>query len=458
MTDIQQRSANTLQPATKWIGLWALGVGAVISGDFFGWQFGLLAGGFLGLLIATLLMAGLYICLVFSIAELSAALPNAGGLYAFTRHALGHFIGYMCGICTAIEYVVTSAVIGLGISTYLHSLLPAVSLPVWWLVIYVIFLLFNIRGVSVTFRVSCVVTLMAVLVLMTFYFTTLLHHHFAWSKLFTITPRSGHSSALPFGWLGVMAAIPSAIWFFLAVEELPMAAEETVNVKKHMPRALTLSVFTLLLLALLTLVLNSGVGAGAHAVGASLTPLRYGLAVVFAGGHTTEILTAFALTGLIASFHCVLYGASRILFAFGRDGYLPRRVGATGRNKTPVFATLLAGGLGLFCVFLVNTFNEKFLGIALINMAIFGAVLSYLFVLCGFIKLRLRQPDLPRPYVSPLGLPGAIMGLGLALFALAATLMVPELRPGIWGLCVVLLFAIGYYFFKVKPSVVDVAV
>ena len=69
--------------------LWALGVGAVISGDFFGWNFGLLSGGFGGLLTATLIVAVMYIGLCFSIAELSPALPHTGGAYSFGRMAFG---------------------------------------------------------------------------------------------------------------------------------------------------------------------------------------------------------------------------------------------------------------------------------------------------------------------------------------------------------------------------------
>jgi ethanolamine permease len=60
------------------VSLWALGVGAVISGDFFGWNFGLAAGGFGGLLVATLVITALYAGLCFSIAEMTAALPHTG--------------------------------------------------------------------------------------------------------------------------------------------------------------------------------------------------------------------------------------------------------------------------------------------------------------------------------------------------------------------------------------------
>ncbi|MCS7051470.1 MAG: amino acid permease, partial [Thermomicrobium sp.] len=103
-----------LRRHANWVLLWALGVGAVISGDFFGWNFGLDAGGFGGLLIATVLMAIMYLCMVYSIAELSTALPHAGGFYSFTRSAFGPWGGYLVGVTDTIEYVITPAVIVVG--------------------------------------------------------------------------------------------------------------------------------------------------------------------------------------------------------------------------------------------------------------------------------------------------------------------------------------------------------
>ena len=76
--DQEYLKQRQLKKGAGWLLLWALGVGAVISGDFAGWQTGLTLGGFWGLAIATLLMAVMYVCMVFTIAELSAALPHAG--------------------------------------------------------------------------------------------------------------------------------------------------------------------------------------------------------------------------------------------------------------------------------------------------------------------------------------------------------------------------------------------
>ena len=101
--------------------LWALGVAAVISGDFFGWNFGIAAGGFGGLLVATLVITLLYAGLCSSVAEMSSALPHTGGAYSFARSAFGPWGGYLTGLAENMEYILTPAVIVVGIGGYLGA-------------------------------------------------------------------------------------------------------------------------------------------------------------------------------------------------------------------------------------------------------------------------------------------------------------------------------------------------
>jgi ethanolamine permease len=110
-----------LRRGAGWLMLWGLGISTVISGMISGWNSGLDAAGFGGLAIATTLMAAMYMVMVYSLAEMSAALPNAGGFYAFTRSAFGVFAGYICGIAELIDYYYQYGGI---ISFYLNS--PAI--------------------------------------------------------------------------------------------------------------------------------------------------------------------------------------------------------------------------------------------------------------------------------------------------------------------------------------------
>jgi len=438
-----------LKKSAGWILLWALGVGAVISGDYSGWNLGLKGGGFGGMALATLLMAAMYVCMVFTIAELSAALPHAGGFFSFTRNAFGPIGGFICGLTDTIEYVITPAVIVYFIAGYMENLIPGVASYVWWILFYAVFVAINIRGVELTLKVGLVVTTVALAVLAVFYVSAVATGAFDWELLFNDTPSGSTGAArwLSQGGHGVFVALPFAIWFYLAIEQLPLAAEEAHDAVTDMPKALIWGIVTLLVLSLLTLVLNTGVGGGVVAIGSSAAPLADGFQAVFGIGAASKILILVSLTGLIASFHTIIYAYARVLFALSRSGYFPRWISLTGRWHTPYVALILGAVVGLLCTVSIQVAGgeDSAVGAALLNMAVFGAVISYTMVMLSYIKLRITRPDMPRPYVSPLGVPGAVVGTVLSLVALASTFAVEAYRPAVWG--VVLFVAAGMVYF-----------
>lgn len=436
--------------------LWGLGVGAVISGNFYGWNYGLAAGGFWGLAIATFLMAIMYLCMVYSLAEMSAALPHAGGLYSFTRHAFGPFWGFLCGVAVTIEYVLATAALVFSMSNYLKPVLPALPSFLVWVILYSIFVAIAIHSLELTLEVSLWLTFVAIMVLGIFYFNMLAAGVFHPDLLFNVPANPGQSENwLPKGWQGVFAAIPYGIWFYLAIEILPLAGEETRDVPKSMPTGLISGMFTLIILSVFTLVLNSGLGGGAAAIGQSEVPLGYGLEAYFGKGVTSSLVTAIALTlGLAASLPTQIYGYGRIVFALSRAGYIPRWLSVTSKNHTPYRALILCSVIGLICVVLVDTGKAYAVDAVILNMSVFGAVISYILVMLSYIKLKLNRPDLFRPYESPLGIQGATLGATLAIFALIACLAVPAYRSGILGVAIVLIIATIYFFFYSKNQLV----
>src|SRR5215217_8812970 len=135
--------------------LWALGVGAVISGHYSGWNLGL-ANGFGSMFFATIIIAIMYLGLTFSIAEMSPALPHTGGAYSFARTATGPWGGFLTGLAENVEYVLTPAVIVFFIGSYMTGIFetPASLQPLWWVAFYVAFLALNIAGVELSFKVT----------------------------------------------------------------------------------------------------------------------------------------------------------------------------------------------------------------------------------------------------------------------------------------------------------------
>lgn len=430
---VEYLERRQLRRSAGWVLLWALGVGAVISGEFSGWNLGLAVGGFWGLAIATVLMATMYVCMVFTIAELSSALPHAGGSYSFTRNAFGPFGGFVNGITDAIEFVLTPAVVVYFIGAYLNTLLPAVPLPVWWVLFYVVFVGINIIGVEITLKLGLLITGLAITVLVIFYAGAV--GKFDPALLTNIPPDPGQTTTFPKGAGGIFAALPYAIWFFLGIEQLPLAAEEAHDSGRDVPKALTWGIFSLLILAFLVLILNSGVAPGALGIGKSGAPLADGLKTVFGEGPFTNALIIIAVSGLIASFHTIIYGYGRVLFSLSRAGYIPRWLSLTGKFHTPGLALIFGGVIGLGCAALIQ-FAGKEVGAALLNMAVFAAVISYFLNMISYIQLKVKRPDLARPYQSPLGIPGAVVGAVLSLLAFFACFSDPGYRPGVWGVVI----------------------
>ncbi|MFP6607344.1 MAG: ethanolamine permease [Myxococcota bacterium] len=397
--------------------LWALGVGAVISGDFFGWNFGLAAGGFGGLLIATGIITLMYVGLCFSIAEMSSALPHTGGAYSFARSAMGPWGAYVTGLAENMEYVLTPAVIVVGIGGYLGAIFetPDAWAPAWWALAYVVFVGLNVVGVEASFRFTVAITVLALAILGVFYIGAFLNLDLA-QYANTVEPEAGQSAFLPRGVAGIVGALPFAIWFYLAIEELPLAAEESHDPKVDMPRGILLGLATLVVCAFATLILSAGIAPGAAVLGRSDEPLFEGLRTVFGTGLGTRLLALVAVAGLVASFHTIIFAYGRQIFSLSRAGYFPRWLSRTHADReTPHVALIAGAGLGYLVALTIYALGaEHPVGAVLINMAVFGAVVSYVLQMSSFILLRIRLPDIERPYRSPLGIAGAVVALSIA--------------------------------------------
>lgn len=454
--DEQYLESRQLERSAGWVLLCALGVGAVISGDFFGWQFGLAAGGFGGLLIATVIIAIMFFCMVFSIAELSAAMPNAGGFYGFTRGTFGPGAAFLNSTTDMVEYVVTPAVIVAGIGFYADII---VDLPnwMWWVGFYALFVAINAYGTELTFKVALVVAGLSIAVLGVMYVGVILSGEWSADLLTNIpenTARTGSSEFLPEGFYGIWAALPFAIWFYLAIEQLPLAAEESNDVTRDMPKALIWGMTILTVLSILTLVLNTGVGGGALEVGSVGEPLNVAFIAIFGEGTGTKVLAAIALIGLIASFHSIIYAYGRVIFAASRSGYIPREISKVSSRKTPTRALVLGAGVGLALTILLDKYGDGSLGSALLTMAVFGATFSYALVMLTYLVWKKRDPGMERPYVSPLGVPGAAVGFVISLIALAGTVALEDNRPGVVGTAIFVGAMFVYYWFYSRHRLV----
>ncbi|MDJ0345277.1 ethanolamine permease [Streptomyces sp. H10-C2] len=433
-----------------WLLLTGLGVAYVVSGDYSGWNFGLREGGFGGLAIATALMGLMYTCLVFSLAEMSSVLPTAGGGYGFARRALGPWGGFLTGTAILIEYVLAPAAIATFIGSYVESL-HLFGLTSGWpvfLACFVVFIGVHLWGVGEALRFSFVVTAIAVAALVVFAAGALLSFDASGLTDIKVSDAAGANSWLPFGLMGIWAAFPFGMWFFLGVEGVPLAAEETKDPVKSLPKAMALSIGILVVLAVITLVPTAGAG-GANALKDSGNPLVAALELAN-GGHSTalsQLVNYAGLAGLVASFFSLIYAGSRQLFALSRAGYLPRFLSLTSKRKAPYLGLIVPGALG----FVLAALNADD-GSRVLNMAVFGAAVSYVLMALSHIVLRRREPGLVRPYRTPGGTVTSSIAFLLAVAAVVATFLV-DVQAALTALAVYAV-AIGYFAFYSRKHLV----
>jgi ethanolamine permease len=409
------------------VGLWSLAVGLVISGEYFGWSYGWAAAGTVGFLYTTLLIAVLYVSFIFSFTELTAAIPHAGGPFAYARRAFGPFGGLVAGYATLVEFVLAPPAIAAALGAYIHFQFESVPVIAVGAIAYALFVGLNILGVKQAVRFELFVTVLAVAELIVF--MAVVAPGFRLENFLT--------NPMPSGFTGVLVAIPFAIWFFLAIEGVAMAAEEVKQPKTTIPRGYISGILTLVVLAFGVMIFAGGAGDWSKLTAID-SPLPEAMAMVVGKqSGWIHMLVAVGLFGLLASFHGIILSCSRQMFALARSGYLPRWLSAVHPvRRTPHRALVATGLLGVIAL-LSGATSE------LITLSALGAIAMYICSLLALFRLRRSEPDLERPFRAPLFPALPLVALALSFLSLG---VIVYFNPGITALFVAgFLLALVYY-------------
>jgi ethanolamine permease len=216
-----------------------------------------------------------------------------------------------------------------------------------------------------------------------------------------------------------------------------------VDPKRDMPNGILLGMFTLVLSAFAVLTLNASIAPGSWGLRASGEPLLEGFRTLF-GTDLAKLFSLVAIAGLVASFHAIIYAFGRQIYSLSRASYFPRFLSLThGRHHTPHVALLAGGLVGLgVMLFIWTAYGQErggaFIGAALLNMAVFGAMISYVMQALSFILLRTRMPEIERPYRSPFGVLGALFTLVIAIVTIYFQVTDPAFQAPVLGVA-------GYY-------------
>jgi ethanolamine permease len=274
-----------------------------------------------------------------------------------------------------------------------------------------IFTALNIFGVKHSAIFEFVITVLAVFELLLFAGVTA--PHFTWAAF--------SKNALPHGWIGVLPAIPYAIWFYLAIEGVANVAEETKNPQKDLALGFSLAMATLVILTLLTFFTSVGVGGweavvfkpGSTAPSDSPLPLALGQ-IVGQSNVLYHLLITIGLCGLLASFHGIILVAGRATFEFGRVGYAPKIFGTTLEKRQTPAAALVANMLLGFAALLTGRTSD------IITISVFGALTMYVLSISSMMRMRATEPDLPRPFKTPFYPWSSGLALVLSVISLGA--------------------------------------
>lgn len=412
--------------------LWSIIVGMVISGMYFGWNFALQYTSPIGFVIAVVVVTIFYLTFIFSYAEMSTAIPNAGAAEEYARRTMGKFGGYIAGFSCIVEYLFAVPAIALSIGAYVHFLLPVVPAIFAAAVFYLIFIVINLFNVSLAASVELIITILAIAGVVLFVAV----------GLFKVNPSNFLGGNLSAGGIkGIFSTIPFAIWFYLGVEGGAVAAEECKNPKKQIPKAFIAGIVALVLMALLTLFVTVGLSDPSKINNVN-SPLPSALAIAFGqNSFISKLLSFVGLFGLIASMHGLIIGYSRQTYAMARGGYLPKFLSYTSKkHKVPVWAVIVPSIVGLIFVITNNT-------AAIITISCIGAVILYIISMISFFLLRKKEPALDRPYkVKSLAIPGIALVIAL-IFLVAVTYS--NLSTMLWVL-VAYVAAIIFYFVFTK--------
>ncbi|MBC7570927.1 MAG: ethanolamine permease [Spirosoma sp.] len=396
--------APTLRKVISTTQLWAIAVGMVISGEYFGWNYGWAVAGTIGFFIATLIVTVLYLTFIFSYTELTTAIPDAGGPFAYAFRAFGPTGGFVAGFATLVDFLMGPPAIAAALGAYAHFLNPALPVLGVAIVSYVVFIGINILGVRESANLSVIVTVLSVVELLVF--------------MALVTPAYETRNVLAhnegFGVGSIFAALPFAIWFYLAIEGVAMLAEEVKQPATTIPRAYLLSIGTMVFLTLGILILTAGAGDWRQLSHID-HPLPETLAMVLGQESAwAKLFAGLGLFGLIASFHANTLGYSRQLFALARAGYLPQFLASVnGRFRTPHNALIVGGFVGLVALFSGTTDQ-------IIILSVVGALVMYISSLLSLFRLRRTEPELGRPFKTPFYPAVPLIALLLSVVCLGA--------------------------------------
>ncbi len=431
-------------------GLIALGIGAIIGAGLFSITGGAAANNAGPAVTLSFVIAGIGCAFAgLCYAEFASMIPIAGSAYTYSYATMGEFVAWIIGWDLVLEYAVGAATVAISWSRYLVKFfsnlgidLPVqlvmspfdsatlsdgtvvqgmINLPAVFIIVAVSLIL--ARGIKESATFTTVIVGLKLLVVFAFIILGWKYMN-PQNHVPYIIENTGTFGE--YGWSGIVRAAAIVFFAYIGFDAVSTAAQETKNPKRDMPIGILGSLAICTVLYILFAHVMTGLanynefkgqdGIDPVAVAISHTPfvwLKQGVIVAILAGYSSVILV-------------LLLGQSRVFFSMSRDGLIPRVFSAVH----PKFQTPFKSNM-LFAVF-VSLFAAFVPGRVVGEMTSIGTLFAFILVCIGVMILRVKMPEAPRAFSTPLVPLVPILGIVTCLFMMVFLPLDTWIRLVVW--------------------------
>lgn len=385
---------------------------ALAFGTMVGWGWVMLTAGWVtsagvfGAILAFAIAGVMCMLVGATYAELTPALPLAGGELVFSYRGLGYFWSWFTGWAICLAYVGVAAWEGIAISTAINYLVPfQQAIPLWTIngsTVYLTWSLVGIIGAAIIMIINLVgikqsslfqVVGTAGLILSGIIYIT------GGAFMGSVSNLQPAFTGLDLGgsgaWAGIVIVLLMAPSMFVGFDVIPQAAEEMNIPPKQIGNVVLISILMGAAWYII-MILATSLCAPQEVRDSFKDSVPVAEIVTYAFGSPVwgKIMIIGALCGIVTSWNGFFIGASRVIFSMGRAKMLPAAFGkVSGKNQTPTAAIWLTGIICMATPLLGRNALVWF-----VDTAAFGTVVAYLMVAISFVAIRKKEPELERPY------------------------------------------------------------
>lgn len=362
------------------VDFFSVSVATVISGMYFGWNYGLGFAGPVGFLLAIVFSFIFYWSILINFSELGTAIPKAGGTYLFAERAIGGMAGTIAAVFIFLASITGLSSVAMGFASYLNAISGFLNVPSIAIISIIVTMILAILNVKFSSKIQLAITLITIVVLALFFVICGSNNQ----------GISMYRPAYTGGFMGFLMAIPFGMWLFIGCENAIGLAEEVKEPGKTIPRGFLYSIMVLLAISLLLWWSSVGVISWQE-LGKSDAPIIEAI-YSYSSPSVLFMINVASVASLFGTLLGLMLYSTRVLLSVSRDGYLPHILSAIHpRFSSPYVSVIVVGIISIGLCF--------FSGLERTVAAASGSAVGvYVLLALSVIFLRKREPDLKRPY------------------------------------------------------------